>query len=129
MPATLYLLGATVPHLVRRARARGLSPTWTLVIAPTTPYPAPPIGARATTIVDGVEVVTREHLGVFTQPWSFIGLPVLSVPIAGLARGAVRCRSGVQLIGSAFMEAHLLRTAARLEAEGVVAAPTAHGAT
>jgi hypothetical protein len=31
----------------------------------------------------------------------------------------------VQLIGSAFMEAHLLRTAARLEAEGVVAAPTA----
>ena len=123
VPAAVYLRAQRFRAWFTE-RAREVFRDVDVVVAPTTPYPAPLIGAPRTTIVDGVEVVTRGHLGVFTQPWSFVGLPVLSIPIAGLA-GAGPLPLGVQLIGAPFMEAHLLRTAARLEAEGVVASPTA----
>ena len=62
----------------------------------------------------------RAHLGVFTQPLSFIGLPVISAPIA--EPGPLL---GVQLVAAPFMEATLFRVAARLEQDGVVAAPLA----
>ena len=42
-------------------------------------------------MVDGVEVPMRPTLGVYTQPLSFIGLPVLSVPIARPRRPAAGC--------------------------------------
>ena len=92
-----------------------------VILAPTTPYPAPEIGAPRTRLLDGAEVLTRGHIGVFTQPLSFIGLPVISVPVAG----AGPLPLGVQLIGPPFSESTLFRVAARLEAEGVVAAPIA----
>ena len=104
-----------------RARVRDLFRDVDVVLAPATPYSAPPIGAPRTTTVDGVEVLTRAHLGVFTQPLSFIGLPVLAVPVAG----AGRLPLGVQLIAAPFQERALFRVASRLEAEGVVAAPVA----
>jgi aspartyl-tRNA(Asn)/glutamyl-tRNA(Gln) amidotransferase subunit A len=92
-----------------------------VLLAPTTPYPAPAIGAPWTTTVAGTEVVTRGHLGVFTQPLSFIGLPVISVPV--VLPGALPV--GVQLVAAPFNEAVLFRVAGRLEADGVVAAPVA----
>ena len=64
-------------------------------------------------------VLTRSHLGVYTQPLSFIGLPVISVPV--VAPGALPL--GVQLIAAPFNEAALFRVAARLEGEGVVGSP------
>jgi len=92
-----------------------------IVLTPTTPYGAPRIGAPRATTVDGIEVMTRGHLGVFTQPLSFVGLPVISVPVAD----AGPLPLGVQLVAAPFMEARLFRIAARLEADGVVAAPVA----
>ena len=92
-----------------------------MVLTPATPFPAPKIGAPATTRVADVEVPMRGHLGVFTQPWSFIGLPALSAPIAD--PGALPL--GVQLVAAPFMEESLFRVAARLEQDGVVAAPVA----
>lgn len=92
-----------------------------VLLAPTTPWPAPPIGAPMTTRIGDVEVFTRGHLGVFTQPLSFVGLPVISVPL--VAAGALPV--GVQLIAAPFNEAALFRVAAQLEADGVVAAPVA----
>jgi len=59
--------------------------------------------------------------GAFTQPWSFVGLPAISVPIA--APGPLPL--GVQLVAAPFMEESLFRVAARLENDGVVAAPVA----
>jgi len=59
--------------------------------------------------------------GAFTQPWSFVGLPAMSVPIA--APGPLPL--GVQLVAAPFMEESLFRAAARLEHDGVVAAPVA----
>jgi aspartyl-tRNA(Asn)/glutamyl-tRNA(Gln) amidotransferase subunit A len=69
-------------------------------------------------VLDGVEVLTRAHLGVYTQPLSFIGLPVLSVPV--VRPGSLPL--GVQLVGAPFREAQVLRVGAHLEAKGVVAA-------
>jgi AtzE family amidohydrolase len=87
-----------------------------VLLAPTTPCPAPRIG-QDRMVLAGVEVPARASLGLFTQPLSFIGLPVLSVPVR---MGSLPL--GVQIIGAPFREAHILRVAARLEAKGVVAA-------
>jgi aspartyl-tRNA(Asn)/glutamyl-tRNA(Gln) amidotransferase subunit A len=90
-----------------------------VLLAPTTPCPAPRIG-QDRMVLDGVEVPARASLGLFTQPLSFIGLPVLSVPVrTGLLP------LGVQIIGAPFREAHVLRVGALLEAKGVAAAAVA----
>ena len=56
------------------------------------------------------------------EPLSFIGLPVISVPVV-VAPGALPL--GVQRVAAPFREALLFRVAARLEADGVIAAPVA----
>lgn len=91
-----------------------------LILAPTTPCVAPKIGQQ-TMVLDGVEVLVRPNLGLYTQPLSFIGVPILSVPIQhpdGLPLG-------VQIIAAPYNEALILRAAALLEAEGIVSAPIA----
>src|SRR5262249_61550163 len=50
------------------------------VLAPATPCTAPAIGQR-TFVLDGVELPVRANLGIYTQPISFIGLPVVAVPM------------------------------------------------
>src|SRR5215468_8495354 len=50
------------------------------VLAPATPCTAPAIGQH-TFLLDGVELPVRANLGVYTQPISFIGLPVVAVPV------------------------------------------------
>ncbi|MEH2154874.1 AtzE family amidohydrolase [Nostoc sp.] len=89
-----------------------------VILAPTTPISAPLIGQQ-TMILDGEEILIRPHLGLFTQPLSFIGLPVLSVPIH--RQNALPL--GVQLIAAPYNEALILRVAAALEAKGVISAP------
>jgi aspartyl-tRNA(Asn)/glutamyl-tRNA(Gln) amidotransferase subunit A len=126
-----FLAGALLPaaHYVTaqrfrawyRARVAELFREVDVVLAPTTPWPAPPIGAPRTSTIDGVEVLTRSHNGLFTQPLSFIGLPVMSVPVARVGPLPL----GVQLIAAPFREAALFRVAAQLEAEGMIAAPVA----
>jgi len=86
-----------------------------ILITPTTPLAAPPIGQEQVTL-GGSTFPSRAHVGRFTIPFSIIGLPVISVPV----RGATTLPLGVQLVGAPFKEAQLLRAAAFLEAEGVV---------
>ena len=102
-----------------RAQVAALFHEVDVLLAPTTPWVAPLIGAPRLATVDGAEVVARAHSGIFTQPLSFIGLPVLSVPVAR----AGPLPLGVQLIAAPFREAVLFRVAARLEVDGVVTAP------
>ena len=78
--------------------------------------PAPPIGQRSMTL-DGQEMLVRPHLGLYTQPISFIGLPVVVVPVH--TPGSLPI--GVQLIAAPWREDIALRVAARLEAEGFTA--------
>jgi len=89
-----------------------------VILAPTTPCPAIRIG-QPTITIDGKEVPSRPNMGYYTQPLSFIGLPVLSVPI--FAPGSLPV--GVQLIGAPYNEALLLRVARQLERMGVASAP------
>jgi AtzE family amidohydrolase len=103
-----------------RGRVGALFQEVDILLAPTTPCPAPPIGQERM-VLDGVEVLTRASLGLYTQPLSFIGLPVLSVPVTR----AGRLPLGVQLVAAPFAEAHVLRVAAHLETKGVATARVA----
>jgi AtzE family amidohydrolase len=114
MPAGVYVQAQRF-RAWYRARVAELFREVDVLLAPTTPCPAPRIGQERI-ILDGVEVMIRPNLGVYTQPLSFICLPVLSVPV--VAPGAMPL--GVQLIGAPFREAHVLRVGALLEAKGVV---------
>jgi AtzE family amidohydrolase len=91
-----------------------------VILAPTTPCPAPLIGQEKM-VLDGVEMLTRPNLGIFTQPLSFIGLPIISVPIHQPNTLPI----GVQLIAAPYNEALILRVAAHLEAAGIATAPVA----
>ncbi|OUL23229.1 AtzE family amidohydrolase [Nostoc sp. 106C] len=100
-----------------RDRIREIFQNVDIILAPTTPISAPLIGQQSM-IVDGQEILVRPHLGLFTQPLSFIGLPVFSVPIQ---RPNV-LPLGVQLIAAPYNEALILKVASVLEAKGVVSA-------
>ncbi|HWK45863.1 MAG TPA: AtzE family amidohydrolase [Stellaceae bacterium] len=89
-----------------------------IILAPCTPCPAPRIGEDKM-VIGGVEMLTRPNLGIYTQPLSFIGLPVVAVPVQ--RPGALPV--GVQVIAAPFQEAKALRVAAELEKLGVCAAP------
>lgn len=106
-----------------RATMRALLRNWDILLAPATPVPATPIGQELLEL-DGQSVPLRPSMGLFTQPISCIGLPVVAAPVQGMA-GALPI--GVQLIGAPWTEAVLFRAAAALEREGVCAAPVAPG--
>ncbi|MCC5636447.1 AtzE family amidohydrolase [Nostoc sp. CHAB 5844] len=101
-----------------RDQVRAIFQNVDVILAPTTPISAPLIGQQ-TMILDGEEILIRPHLGLFTQPLSFIGLPILSVPI----QRPHALPLGVQLIAAPYNEAFILRVAALLESQGVVSAP------
>ncbi|BAY75613.1 amidase [Nostoc linckia NIES-25] len=101
-----------------RDRVREVFQNVDIILAPTTPISAPLIGQK-TMILDGEEILIRPHLGLFTQPLSFIGLPVLSVPI----QRPNALPLGVQLIAAPYNEALIFQVAAVLEAKGVISAP------
>jgi 1-carboxybiuret hydrolase len=86
------------------------------VLAPATPCPAPLIGQQ-TFVLDGVELSVRANLGIYTQPISFIGLPVVAVPVP-LAPLPI----GVQIIAAPWREDVALRIAHALEKVGAVSA-------
>ncbi|HET9059582.1 MAG TPA: AtzE family amidohydrolase [Acidimicrobiales bacterium] len=90
-----------------------------VLLAPATPFTAPLIGQREIGLDDGTTVLTQPYLGVYTQPVSFAGLPVVSVP-AGQHDGLP---VGVQLIARPFAEHSALAVAAHLEHLGYVAPP------
>ncbi len=92
-----------------------------VLLAPATPCRAPKIGQK-TFLLDGKEMLVRPNIGVFTQPISFIGLPVVVVPVwtAGESLPV-----GVQVIAPPWREDLALRVARGLELDSVVSAPVA----
>ncbi len=91
-----------------------------IVLAPATPCTAPKLG-QVMMKLGGVDLPVRANLGLFTQPISFIGLPVVVAPLQ--RPGALPI--GVQIIARPFNEQAALRVAAFLEKQGVAAAPPA----
>lgn len=88
-----------------------------VIIAPATPCTAPLIGQQ-TFILDGVEMPLRPNIGVYTQPISFIGLPVVAVPVP-----LKPLPIGVQIIAAPWKEDIALRVAQHLEDMGTAVAP------
>ncbi len=91
-----------------------------VILAPTTPCRAPRIGQQ-TFVLGGVEMPVRPNIGIYTQPISFIGLPVVAAPIRlddGLPLS-------VQIIAPPWREDLALRVARELERVGAAKAPLA----
>jgi AtzE family amidohydrolase len=91
-----------------------------VILAPATPCRAPK-GGQTHFVLDGVTLPVRANIGLFTQPISFIGLPVVAVPVrldAGLPLG-------VQVISAPWREDLALRVARQLERDGICTSPVA----
>jgi len=117
IPATWYIEAQRFRQWYRD-RVREIFQNVDIILAPTTPCVAPPLGQEKM-VIAGEEVLVRPNLGLYTQPLSFIGLPVLSVPIH--LPGYLPL--GVQIVAAPYNEALILRVAAVLEAQGVICAP------
>lgn len=103
-----------------RAQMAAIFASHDLLIAPATPMPAPPPD-QMSFIHDGVEMALRPNIGLWTQPITLIGLPVLAAPVHLPGRLPL----AVQIIGKPGSEAQLLRVARALETRGVCAVPVA----
>lgn len=88
---------------------------WDILIAPSTPCPATVIGQDTLTL-NGVSLPTRASMGMLTQPISFLGLPVVSVPLTTAGGLPI----GLQLIAPPWREDLCLRAAWALEQQGIV---------
>lgn len=91
-----------------------------VLIAPATPLAAPTLD-QTSFVHNGVELPLRPNIGLFTQPITLIGLPVVAAPVHLPGRLPL----AIQLIGKPDSEALLLRIARMLEDCGVCAAPIA----
>jgi aspartyl-tRNA(Asn)/glutamyl-tRNA(Gln) amidotransferase subunit A len=87
------------------------------ILAPATPFTAPRIGQQ-TMALGGSEVPLRPNIGIFTQPISFIGLPVVVAPVP-----LEPLPIGVQIIAAPWREDVALRIAHALEQAQVAVAP------
>ena len=90
-----------------------------VLIAPATPCSAPLIG-QETIAINGQNLPTKASMGMLTQPISFLGLPVCTVPMTTASGLPI----GVQLIGAPFNEQAVLRAACALEQQGLTFSPT-----
>jgi 1-carboxybiuret hydrolase len=104
-----------------RAAALALFRDVDILLAPATPCRAPRLGQK-TFVLDGREMLVRPNMGLFTQPISFIGLPVVAAPV--WTEGE-KPPIGVQIIAAPWREDLALRVAWALERDGVVRAPVA----
>src|ERR1700704_1340653 len=104
-----------------RAQMMELFKSVDVIIAPATPCVAPKLG-QVTFVLDGVELPVRANIGIHTQPISFIGLPVVAVPVP-----LEPMPIGVQIIAAPWREDIALRVAYALEGMGAVSAPPPKG--
>ncbi len=116
LPASTYLRAQAVRRWFA-GQAAAMFERFDVLIAPATPGVAPTI-ADPVIEIDGKWVPARAHLGIYCQPLSFIGLPVIAVPLK--RPGALPL--GGQLIGAPGSEAKLFAVAEALERAGLTGA-------
>lgn len=93
-----------------------------VLIAPATPTSATAIG-QETMRINGSDLPIRASMGMLTQPISFLGLPVTTVPLQTPDGMPI----GLQLIAAPFKEEACLRAAWALEKMGIAKAPAVGG--
>jgi len=122
------LLPAAVIDRVRRLRLafrdqlKAVFETTDVLIAPAAPCAAPRLD-QTTLMLGGRDVPLRPNIGIYTQPISFIGLPVVTVPVEGPEGLPI----GIQIIAPAWREDLALRVAAQMERDGVASVPVPKG--
>jgi AtzE family amidohydrolase len=115
VPAAAVLQAQRVRALFQQ-QAAALFRDFDVLIAPTTFTTAPRIGEE-TMEVDGKLLHIRANLGLYTQPISCIGLPVLAAPVA-----VTGLPIGIQIIAPAWREDLAFRLAAQLRHRGALVA-------
>jgi AtzE family amidohydrolase len=116
VPGTLAVKAQKFRHWFQ-AEMRKLFERVDAILAPATPCTAPALGQQTFNLA-GVELPVRANLGLYTQPISFVGLPVVAVPIP-----LDPLPIGIQIITAPWREDVALRIAYALETMGVAAAP------
>lgn len=111
-PASWYVKAQRLRAWFRERMAEVFS-RYDVLIAPVTPVSAMPIATEWIEL-GGETMPLRASMGLFTQPISFIGLPVVATPIDGHGMPI-----GVQLIASPWREDLCFAAAAKLELAGV----------
>lgn len=96
-----------------RAAVRKVFEDVDVLVTATTPCTAPRVGERFMR-VRGQDLAIGMNLGLLAQPWAFLGMPALSVPV----RGRDGLPVGVQLVARPHEEAALFRVARALERAG-----------
>lgn len=91
-----------------------------VLLAPATPLAAPLLD-QTSFHHNGAEYPLRPNIGLWTQPITLVGLPVVAAPVHLPGRLPL----AVQIIGKPGSEAQLLRVARTLEARGICSAPIA----
>jgi aspartyl-tRNA(Asn)/glutamyl-tRNA(Gln) amidotransferase subunit A len=86
-----------------------------VLIAPATPCCAT-LKGQQTMRINGADLPVKASMGMLAQPISFLGLPVVSVPL----RTASGLPIGVQLIAAPWREDVCLQAARLLEMQGIV---------
>lgn len=120
IPAAWYVQAQRLRRWYAQA-VKQVFETVDVILAPTTPRPAVRIG-QATMQLRGTEVLSRPNMGLLTQPISFIGLPVVNVPIGlfgDLPDLARPMPVGMQIMAAPGCEVHCFRVAAALERLGI----------
>ncbi len=120
-PAEWYVRAQRFRRLYRE-HVQALFNEWDVLLAPATPVQATPIGAEQFEL-NGAMVPARPSLGLLSQPISFAGCPVVTVPLWPMGLQALPI--GVQVIAAPWREDLALRVARTLEAAGLARAPTA----
>jgi AtzE family amidohydrolase len=125
-----FLAGALLPaawidraQRVRRLYAQAVAALFEhfdVLLAAATPCAATPIGTEWLEL-NGKRLPLRPSMGLLTQPFSCIGLPVCAVPVWPDEGMPI----GVQVITAPWREDRALRVAAVLEVAGIARAPLA----
>jgi AtzE family amidohydrolase len=113
LPAAAYLDAQRFRAVWRDEVAR-LMRDVDVLLAPATPFSAPAIGERSVVVGDR-EMLVAPNLGLYAQPLSFVGLPVVTAPVTRPGEMPV----GVQVIARPRREADAIRAAFALEEAGV----------
>ncbi|GAB5558533.1 MAG: AtzE family amidohydrolase [Synoicihabitans sp.] len=103
-----------------RAEVASVFDSHDVLLAPATPITAP-VHGQETLKFRGKELPLRPNIGLFTQPISLIGLPILAAPL----HLPEQMPCAVQIIGAPFTETKLLRVGRALEKAGICSAPVA----
>ncbi len=114
-PAAWYAQAQRFRRVYRDA-INALFADWDILLAPSTPVSAPPIGTE-TLDIRGVTLPCRPSLGLLTQPVSFMGCPVVAAPVWPEASAGLPL--GVQVIAAPWREDLAFRAARVLERSGL----------